>query len=261
MAGVFIVTTDDMPHGGAPAKETQESIMIKLLRKMKSRGFTLIELLVVIAIIAILAAVLTPTVTDALTRGKMTGTLANGRSIFQALFAKDIEDPIFQSGSPYPKSVAWDNSTEFWINVVTGSIMKVDFSFFSAPGVTPAKGTDPVNFTEENNAWCIVADISDTAADQTPLLFTRNLDIDTLVDAYPSASPETKLTDVNPFGRKGLPTILKGGSSLIFKPDTINENFNSVTSSLPVLRPEAGLKADLHSALSTCVLDAAPQLS
>lgn len=218
--------------------------MIKLLRKMKSRGFTLIELLVVIAIIAILAAVLTPTVTDALTRGKMTGTLANGRSIFQALFAKDIEDPIFQSGSPYPKGSgtgSFADSTLFWENVVTAGIMKVDFSFFSAPGVTPAKGTNIADFAEGNNAWCISADISDATADQTPLLFTRNLNIATLTEAIPSATPETKLVDSRtPFGRKGLPAILKGGSGVVFKPDTLNANFNASAATNIVLRPVVG---------------------
>ena len=78
--------------------------MRKLWRRAV-RGFTLIELLVVIAIIAILAAVLTPAVTDALTRGKMTGTMNNGRSIYLSLFAKDTEDPVFHP-APYPNSWA-----------------------------------------------------------------------------------------------------------------------------------------------------------
>lgn len=208
--------------------------MIKLLRRLKTRGFTLIELLVVIAIIAILAAVLTPTVTDALTRGKITGTLANGRSIHQALFAKDIDDPIFQTGSPYPKTGEFGNkSTAYWINVVTAGIMKVDFSFFSAPGIPPARGTNTANFTEANNAWCITADINDSSIDTTPLIFTRNLNISSLVNPDYAAA----LTENAPFGRKGLPTVLKGGSGLVFKPDNINANFYAGTSNNPVFRP------------------------
>lgn len=208
--------------------------MIKLLRRLKTRGFTLIELLVVIAIIAILAAVLTPTVTDALTRGKITGTLANGRSIHQALFAKDIDDPIFQSGSPYPKTGQFGGkSTDYWINVVTAGIMRVDYSFFSAPGIVPAKGTNATLFTEANNAWCITADITDSSLDTTPLIFTRNLNISTLVNSDYAAV----LTENPPFGRKGLPAVLKGGSGLVFKPDNINANFYTGTSNNPVFRP------------------------
>lgn len=219
--------------------------MIKLLRSLKTRGFTLIELLVVIAIIAILAAVLTPTVTDALARGKMTGTLANGRSIYQALFAKEIEDPIFQSGSPYPKSSGsagvFADSTLFWEFVVTSGIMRVDFSFFSAPGVTPAKGTNINDFAEGNNAWCITADVSDSTVDQAPLLFTRNLNVNSLAEAEPADNPQTKLLDSRtPYGTKGLPTILKGGSGVVFKPDTLRDNFNAVQVQNVVLRPLTG---------------------
>jgi prepilin-type N-terminal cleavage/methylation domain-containing protein len=213
--------------------------MIKLLRKLKKRGFTLIELLVVIAIIAILAAVLTPTVTDALTRGKMTGTLANGRSIHQALFAKDIDDPVFQTGSPYPKSGsgpgAYANSTLFWRNVVTAGIMRVDFSFFSAPGITPLKGTNASAFVEANNAWNITADINDSSIDTTPLIFTRNLVLNNLI--VPDYAAVSVFTDNPPFGRKGLPTVLKGGSGVIFKPDNIQGSFYSGTSNNDVLRP------------------------
>lgn len=214
--------------------------LIKRVNLNKKRGFTLIELLVVIAIIAILAAVLTPTVTDALTRGKMTGTLANGRSIHQALFAKDIEDPIFQTGSPYPKSGsgpgAFANSTAFWINVVTAGIMRVDFSFFSAPGITPVKGTNASLFTANNNAWCITADITDASVDVTPLLFTRNININQL-NSNPNFDYASQITENPPFGRKGLPTVLKGGSGLVFKPDNINNNFFPGGTNQVVLRP------------------------
>jgi prepilin-type N-terminal cleavage/methylation domain-containing protein len=212
--------------------------MIKLLRKLKTRGFTLIELLVVIAIIAILAAVLTPTVTDALTRGKMTGTLSNGRSIHQALFARDIDDPVFQTGSPYPKSSgagSFANSTLFWRNVVTSGIMRVDFSFFSAPGITPLKGTNAAAFTEANNAWNITADINDSSIDTTPLIFTRNLVLNNLI--VPDYAAPSVFTDNPPFGRKGLPTVLKGGSGLIFKPENIQGSFYSGSSNHVVLRP------------------------
>lgn len=213
--------------------------MSKLVRRIRRKGFTLIELLVVIAIIAILAAVLTPTVTDALTRGKMTGTLANGRSIHQALFARDIEDPIFQSGSPYPKSSgagSFANSTLYWRNVVTAGIMKVDFSFFSAPGIPPAKTTNAAAFTDANNAWCITADLTDASLDQTPLIFTRNLNINQL-NASPTFDYASQLTENPPFGRKGLPTVLKGGSGMIFKPENINNNFFPGGTNNPVLRP------------------------
>jgi prepilin-type N-terminal cleavage/methylation domain-containing protein len=217
-------------------KETQ---MKQMFHRIVGRGFTLIELLVVIAIIAILAAVLTPAVTDALTKGKMTGTLSNGRSIYQALFAKDLDDPIFQTGAPYPKSTGgsghpyYTDSTEYWKWVVTSGVMRVDFSFFSAPGVPPVKSTNVVDFKEGNNAWCISADINDATADAAPVLFTRNLDIQRLDEQ----NLDTRLTDASPFGKKGLPVITKGGSSFILKLDILTNNFNSIGATNKVLRP------------------------
>lgn len=217
--------------------------MKKLWRRGGFRGFTLIELLVVISIIAILAAVLTPAVTDALTRGKMTGTMNNGRSIYLSLFAKDTEDPVFQSGSPFPKStgttMVFTESTTYWKYVVTSGVMNVDFSFFSAPGITPVKTMNPVDFTEANNAWCITADVNDGTPDGTPLLFTRNLNI-TKTEETDLASP-SKLTANPPFGTKGVVVVTKGGSSMVLKKDYINANFNPTGGSNTVLRPKVGL--------------------
>jgi prepilin-type N-terminal cleavage/methylation domain-containing protein len=213
------------------------------MRKLWRSGFTLIELLVVISIIAILAAVLTPAVTDALTRGKMTGTMNNGRSIYLSLFAKDTEDPVFQSGSPFPKFIAgagpmyYANSTDYWKYVITNNVMNVDFSFFSAPGISPYKGNDPTLFTEANNAWCISADVSDSTADGTPLLFTRNLNI-TKTD---EKQLDTKMPgDRTPFGSKGVVMVTKGGGAMTLKKDYINANFNPTGSTNDVLRPLAG---------------------
>ncbi|MFH0953426.1 MAG: prepilin-type N-terminal cleavage/methylation domain-containing protein [Verrucomicrobiota bacterium] len=203
------------------------------------QSFTLIELLVVIAIIAILAAVLTPAVTDALTRGKMTGTMNNGRSIYLSLFSRDTEDPVFQSGSPYPKSTAtdpmyFDTSTKFFVWVVTSGVMTVDFSFFSAPGISPYKGTTPSGFTDLNNAWCITADASSATPDGAALLFTRNLVIDKLNDPLATA-----LSDNEPFGKKGVVVVTKGGSSMVLKQSYLTNNFNAAGVSNIVIRPKA----------------------
>ncbi len=205
------------------------------MRKLWRSGFTLIELLVVISIIAILAAVLTPAVTDALTRGKMTGTMNNGRSIYLSLFAKDTEDPVFQSGSPFPKSTdAYQNSTEYWRYVVTNGIMNVDYSFFSAPGIEPYKGTVAATFLPKNNAWCISQDMSDATPDGAPFLFTRNLVIDRTMPGPFDAQIQA---GVNPYGTKGVVMVTKGGSAMTLKKDYLNANFNPPTNDVPVLRP------------------------
>ena len=51
----------------------------------KKKGFTLIELMAVIAIVAILAAVLVPTVNGYITRAKKTGVITQARSVVNAV--------------------------------------------------------------------------------------------------------------------------------------------------------------------------------
>jgi prepilin-type N-terminal cleavage/methylation domain-containing protein len=222
-----------------PLEATGGTVM-KGQRHRRLLSFTLIELLVVIAIIAILAAVLTPAVTDALTRGKMTGTMNNGRSIYLSLFSRDTEDPVFQTGSPFPTykdgntvPMYFQNSTDYFKWVVTSGVMTVDFSFFSAPDIPPYKSRDPQNFDQKNNAWCITADVAAGTPDGVPLLFTRNLVIDKLNEVAVD-----KLSDQqNPFRKKGVVVVTKGGSSMVLKETYLTNNFNAVGASNDVLRP------------------------
>jgi prepilin-type N-terminal cleavage/methylation domain-containing protein/prepilin-type processing-associated H-X9-DG protein len=58
---------------------------------VKKRGFTLIEMLVVIAIIALLAAILIPTVTGALARGQSIRCANNMRGLAQAMMQYTLQ--------------------------------------------------------------------------------------------------------------------------------------------------------------------------
>jgi prepilin-type N-terminal cleavage/methylation domain-containing protein len=227
--------------------------MSKIIRRFKPRAFTLIELLVVIAIIAILAAVLTPAVTQALLRGKAMGLASNARSMYQAIFAKEIGDSAYlSSGSTFPRYGTsttgnyFSTSTDYFKYIVSNEIMNVSFSFFSGPGIQAAQGKEPNNFRPENNAWCVTADASDRSAEDMPFIFTRNLYITRLSDTLIAGNkPRIGETGYElPFGDKAFVFVTKGGSSYALlsdslKPANFTNLFVAITNN-QVLRPGSG---------------------
>jgi len=224
--------------------------MKKLFTRLTG-GFTLIELLVVISIIAILAAVLVPAVADALTNGKMTGTLNNGKQIFAAVFAKVVSDVVTPSASGnWPDATTYNGPGcgAYFTNLVGSGAMRVDYSFFSASGIPVCKSTNGVAFMTgvkqkgDCNAWNMAADLGDQDPDQTPLLWTKNLVIAANLKA---AQPNNNLVallktldaknNTTPYGTKGVITIYKGGAAVKFKPDVLTSNFNMVGATNTIL--------------------------
>ncbi len=65
---------------------------MKSLHRSTSQAFTLIELLVVIAIIAILAALVLPSISGAFDKAKLTSALSNGRQIHQATYRMVLDN-------------------------------------------------------------------------------------------------------------------------------------------------------------------------
>jgi prepilin-type N-terminal cleavage/methylation domain-containing protein len=195
----------------------------------KVAGFTLIELLVVIAIIAILAGLLFPAIQRALSNGRQTATVSNGRGIYQALLAADV------TGDILPRTTGddpFDNSTDYFKHAVSNMYLEVTFEYFGAYGLPRSMGLDPDDFEADNNAWCIVADIGDSTHATTPVLFSRNLDISSMDEDL-----EDALTEEAPFGKRGVAIIRKDGSASFVLAKDLEQMFNPAEVSNVVLRP------------------------
>jgi hypothetical protein len=161
------------------------------------------------------------------------GTLSNGRQIFIAMLARNVKSGAIDKESEWPQSSAYSTSAAVFTNLVESGALKVDYSFFGAPGLTAYKGTNAEMFKAENNAWCVVADVKGSDPDQMPVLFTSNLKINSLAEFR---GPE-QLSDDPPFGRKCLLVIFKGGAGQRFTPEMLLSNFNIGHATNRVLRP------------------------
>ena len=159
---------------------------------------------------------------------------ANGRSIQRVLHAeeempKELTRPHV-SFMYFPRSTgdfSFASSTEYFRWIVTNRIITVDFSFFSGPGLNSERG---LRFSDQNNAWCLVADYDQHTPPYYPFLFTRNIDIKTLSDGL-------CFNEERPFGKSGAAVVTISGNMYAFSEDEAKAFFADIVASNKVLRP------------------------
>jgi prepilin-type N-terminal cleavage/methylation domain-containing protein len=203
------------------------------MNKHSSSAFTLIELLVVISIIAILALLAGPALTQALTKGQMTGTVNNARQFYLATFQM-ATDGAANSNPAYtwPGDDIAITSLEGFCNKLVqndylkpGDLQKI----LNAPGatcnVTTVPGPPP-SLTLAGKSALKVYKVKEVDSSNTIFSVSANY-------SYNAALDPTKI----PYGEKGFVVVRKGGDAGAYRKNEAtqtgwNNDFNKFTAAI-----------------------------
>ena len=183
------------------------------MRKKSRAAFTLIELLVVISIIAVLAALAVPALTQALTKGQMTGTMNNARQLYLAGFQMATDGAANSNAT-----LSWpgDDATLTTLTLYCQKLVQNDYlhpgdlqKMLNAPGAActvTSTTTNPPTVTLAGTSALKVYKVREVDPSNTIFAVTANYTYNTALT-----------TTAAPYGDKGFIVQRKGGDASIFR--------------------------------------------
>ena len=214
------------------------------MKRNSSAAFTLIEMLVVIAIIAVLAAFAVPALTQALTKGQMTGTMNNARQLYLAGFQMATDGAT--NSDP---NLSWpgDDAAVTTLQAYCEKLVRNDYlkggdlqKILNAPGTNctvAVSAADPPDVTLTGTSALKVYRVTGTDASNTLFAVTANYTYNT---ALPAATA--------PYGDKGFVVMRKGGDGSVYRKNqatqaNTNNEFPKFQNAIGVLTAGAAAEA------------------
>ena len=204
-----------------------------MLFASKRHGVTLIEVVAGACVFAIFIALLLGASSRIRHHHALKQAMKNGRGIYISLFTcpednfpwgSPVHEFIYQTPKANPR---FDNSTEFFRNMVTNDWIDTDFSIFSLRHQVTLHTTNAYEFTEDHNGWNLTTDTYKLSPFQ-PYITTRNLQIDQL--------DQNISTNQLAFWKEVV-VIQTGGSGEILTPEVRHTMTNGFGATNSVLRP------------------------
>ena len=186
-----------------------------MTRKQDS-AFTLIEMLVVIAIIATIAAFAVPALTNAMSKGQLTGTMNNARQLYLAGYQMSLDGANNSDANlQWPGDYATAPTLQTYCQslVTNGYLQGSDIpKILSAPGATctATTGTDAngnQTVTLGGKSALKVYPVKSNDPSNVIFAVTANYTYDT---AFAVPAP-------NPYGDKGFVVVRKGGDGSVLR--------------------------------------------